>query len=63
MADTVKGPLGVETASWVNAAHLKDYNTFHRDCTDVLTSKDFQWPPGVDSVDYGFGEVIKRPGT
>ena len=55
------GADGLETKDFVKAAELKDFSTFYQRCRAALTSKDFQWPEGVTSVDFGFGDPIKKP--
>ena len=55
------GPNGVETEGWAKAAGMLRFDTFYDRCQRVLLHGDFQWPVGVDSVSYGFGDPIIRP--
>ena len=60
-ADSAAGEGGRDTAAWVRAAGMKDFDTFRTRCWFALRSRSFQWPVGMDGVDLGFGPRISRP--
>ena len=62
---TQSGAGGTETVAWAHAAGLWYFKTFYARCQKQLIDPQYnvQWPLGVDVVDLGFGDPIKRPGT
>ena len=57
----ILGEGGGESAQWVNASGLTNFDTFYGACKNFLTSDAFIWPPNVTSVSYGFGDPISKP--
>ena len=55
------GVGGKETARWAVAARLKDFETYYHFCKKQLEDKDFEWPEGIDCVNYGFRAPMEKP--
>ena len=46
------GPLALETYDWAQAAGLHGFETFWYWCKSVLRDSGFDWPAGVEFVNY-----------
>ena len=57
------GPGGSETGKWSIAAGMENFQTLYQTCKLELLEERFEWPVGVDQVEFGWREPIKRPGT
>lgn len=56
------GSRGEDTASWVEAAGMRNYETLYQTCKLQLLDENFQWLDDVEEVDFGWREPVRRPG-
>ena len=53
------GEGGLDTAAWANAAGMYNFETYYNKCKLHLRT-DFDWPPGIEEVRYGWEDPIKK---